>query len=497
MSKTDMSKSSFQSLKFSGTSLFFSAWKNKVIIHLRVMSHQKALEEMYAKREAPWNTYEDLLQRQPAYGIQKTLLESQSSYIRRLLIETLPNEFKGITTSKLDDPVHALLRLVEKQYGLSNAAGVVGLVKRLDEIANADFKSVTQLFQDLHSVREQVNLNAHEALHTQLISSKLMMVKVLAVLLKHLWGSAIEFSPEKFTLERVADKLSAIFGTKSKSEIYALVSGKSVNHVEAAPAKTKSKVLGKRKATVGPVRDVRYNYGAMKCHYCGGEHNKMNAVGPHRKADCPKWALDVAAGVYRRNMPSAKLRKPTHEPTPKMTGKGKGKAKKARREIPLEECQQPTDVAADACDATLATPSSPAPSISPPAGTRNPPTPGRDQVMLDAQESDEPMDFVFAQHNIGVNGGHVKDGADQDGPLRPDEQQIAEALNLETMRLEDKDKGYMFTFEEGSKHSNTHIGTVKLYFQGAQGISPFLFENIALVSHAKSNILREFWLKRE
>ncbi|OWY92304.1 hypothetical protein PHMEG_00038753, partial [Phytophthora megakarya] len=409
MSKTDMSKGNFRSLKFSGNLLFFAAWKNKVIIHLRAMSHQKALEEMYAKREAPWSNNEDLLQRQPAvlspppaqdkeatwqYGIQKTLLDSQSSYIRRLPSDTLPNGFKVITMSKLDDPVHVLWRL-----GLSNAAGVVGLEKRFDEIVNADFKSFSQLFQDLHSVREQVNLNAHEALHTQLISSKLMMVKVLAVLPKHLWGSAIDFSPEKFTLERVADKLSAIFGTKSKFGIYALASGKPVNH-------PKSKVLGKRKATDGPVRDGHYNYGAMKCHYCGGEHNKMNDVGPHKKADCPKLALDVAAGVYRRNIwsrPSTKLRKPTHEPTPKMTGKGKGKAKKARREIPLEECQQPTDVAADACDATLATPSSPAPS-KPPSRDMEPA-----YVWEGPSHSDEPMDSVFAQRNIDVNGGHVKD----------------------------------------------------------------------------------------
>ncbi|OWZ03435.1 hypothetical protein PHMEG_00024834 [Phytophthora megakarya] len=53
----------------------------------------------------------------------------------------------------------------------------------------------------------------------------LMMVKVVAVLSKHLWGSAIDILPEKFTLERVADKSSAIFGTKSKSEIYALANG--------------------------------------------------------------------------------------------------------------------------------------------------------------------------------------------------------------------------------------------------------------------------------
>ncbi|OWY99101.1 hypothetical protein PHMEG_00029962 [Phytophthora megakarya] len=223
----------------------------------------------------------------------------------------------------------------------------------------------------------------------------LMMVKVVAVLSKHLWGSAIDILPEKFTLERVADK--------------------SISHVKAAPAKPKYKVLSKRKATDGPVRDVHYNYGAMECHYCGG--------------------------VYHRNIwsrASAKLRKTTHEPTPKMTSKGKAKAKKARREIPLEECQQTTDVAADACDTTLATPSSPAPSISHPRRDMEPAYAWGGQVVLDAQESDGPMDSVFAQHNIVVNGGHVKDAADQDCPLQPGEQQIAEALNLETMRLEDK-----------------------------------------------------------
>eukprot|EP00644_Phytophthora_capsici_P003125 jgi/Phyca11/103108/e_gw1.7.539.1 len=59
------------------------------------------------------------------------------------------------------------------------------------------------------------------------------------------------------------------------------------------------------------------------------------------------------------------------------------------------------------------------------------------------------------------------------------------------------DTGYTFTFAQGSKHSNTHLGTVKLYFFGPDGIRPFLFENIALVPHAKSNILSEYWLKRE
>ncbi|OWZ03127.1 hypothetical protein PHMEG_00025196 [Phytophthora megakarya] len=168
MSKTDMSKGNFQSLKFSGDLLFFAAWKNK---HLR--------EFAAATNGCPVAAIGPGQRSYLAVWHPENPSGLQSPYFKRLLSETLPNGFKGITTSKLDDRVHALLRLVENQYGFSNAAGVVGLVKRFDEIVNADFKSVSQLFQDLHSVREQVNLNAHEAWHTQLISSKLMMVKVL------------------------------------------------------------------------------------------------------------------------------------------------------------------------------------------------------------------------------------------------------------------------------------------------------------------------------
>ncbi|POM68886.1 Retrovirus-related Pol Polyprotein, partial [Phytophthora palmivora] len=55
---------------------------------------------------------------------------------------------------------------------------------------------------------------------------------------------------------------------------------------------------------------------------------------------------------------------------------------------------------------------------------------------------------------------------------------------------------YMFTFAQGSKHSNTHIGTIKLYLCGPKGIKPFLFDNIAMAPHATSSILSEFWLRR-
>ncbi|KAE8877742.1 hypothetical protein PF005_g15501 [Phytophthora fragariae] len=196
-------------------------------------------------------------------------------------------------------------------------------------MVNADFKSVGQLFQDLNRVRSQVNVNAHEALQTHMLSSQLMLVPVLGVLPRHMWGSSVELTPDGFTVEKVRDKLNAIFGNKSRSEILALAGGKAVTHVNAAPAKPNGSALGKRKAEDGPVRDIHHNLGVMKCHYCGGVHNSMKNIGPHKMVDCPKRAEDKAAGVHRRNIwsrSSRQARKEAYEPTPKMKGNFKGKA---------------------------------------------------------------------------------------------------------------------------------------------------------------------------
>ncbi|GMF53371.1 unnamed protein product [Phytophthora fragariaefolia] len=153
-------KSSVDSLKFNGKLLHFAVWKSKLIIHLKALSEQRTLEELQHKREKPLSRFEDLLERQPDFpprppvedrevtwlhDLHESLLSTQSSYIK-LLRETLPSGFKGITTKRMDEPVHVIWRLVEKQYSLSNAAGVGGLKRQCNDIANADFKSVSQLF---------------------------------------------------------------------------------------------------------------------------------------------------------------------------------------------------------------------------------------------------------------------------------------------------------------------------------------------------------------
>ncbi|KAE9234094.1 hypothetical protein PF005_g2035 [Phytophthora fragariae] len=400
MSKPALDKSSVDSLRFNGKPPHFAAWKSKLIIHLKALSDQRALEKLQHKHEKPLSRFEDLLESQPAMpprppagdkeatwqnDLHETLLSTQSSYIKKLQCETLPSEFKGIATKIMDEPVHAIWRLVEKQYSLSNTAGVVGLVRQFNEMVNADFKSVGQLFQDLNSVRSQVNVNAHEALQTHMLSSQLMLVLVLGV----------------------SDKLNTIFGNKSRSEILALASGKAVNHVNAAPAKSSGSALGKRKAVDGPVRDIHPNIGVMKCHYCGGVHNSMKNIDPHKIVDCPKRADDKAAGVHRRNIwsrPSGQARKEAYEPTAKMKGNFKGKAKaKVRREILLAECMG-KDVSVDACDAQVGNPpaSDNGYTSPPPSNIELPLTPGRGITLF--SDEDGPMESAVNAVNADAPG---------------------------------------------------------------------------------------------
>ncbi|POM72377.1 LOW QUALITY PROTEIN: Hypothetical protein PHPALM_10913, partial [Phytophthora palmivora] len=523
-------------LKFSGEQAQFDSWKDRVLVHLRSKSSQRLL----------------------------AFVDQQESYIMDLLSLTMPASYK--LDDKVPQPVHVSWRDIERHYGFNTAAGVVGLLEQFEQAVHADFKSVSHLFARLKALKDQVNRNSGEALQTGVISSNLLMLKVLGVLPNHLWGQAIDFTPTEFTLDRVEAKLCAIFGRKrrdnglrwwkapldrveaklcaifgrkSKGEIMALDGGRPVNHVQAGHAKPKRSALGKRKATAPPGPDIHYNLGATN-------HNDINNIGPHKKADCLKLKQDQALGVFCRDIYAvgrAGPRKPVHDPVPKM----KGKAKKVRREVPIQECLQAA-VPVDACRAVQEkAPPSPDGYVSPPPSALElPVTPGRGTAPFD--DEDEPMDSVVKAVDVDAkdksqDGSQQSDGdeameekavevnnqgivatterfagmmseleskvrflfpflLDGDSYLTTDswvlDSGCGHGLTSEMTRFVRKTPNtqYMFTFAQGSKHSNTHIGTIKLYLCGPKGIKPFLFDNIAMVPHATSNILSEFWLRR-
>ncbi|KAE9011203.1 hypothetical protein PF005_g10754 [Phytophthora fragariae] len=434
-------------LKFSGKEGDFAGWKDRIIVHLRARSDQRNVEELQANRLKPVVRYEASLQDLPVvakptekssdkeragYDLQLAFVAQQESYIKDLLSLTMPPEYK--MDKKVHEPVHAIWHPIEKRFGLNTVAGVVGLIKRFEAAVNDDLKSMSQLFARLKALKDEANRNNGDALQTGVISSNLMMLKILGVLPNHMWGQAINLTPAEFTPDRVEAKLCAIFGSKSKAKIVALDRGMPVNHVQASAgaAKPKKSALGNRKATAQPWSgpDMHHNLGIMKCHYCAGAHNDMGNIGPHKKFDCLKMRVDRAVGVYRRDIwsrPSSMARKVAYDPTPKMKGKGKDKAP-TRREVPLEECL-PAKVAVDACKAVQETPVSPTGYMSPPpSNVQLPLTPGRGATLFD--DLDEPMDSVV--NAVGVD---------------------AEKTVTATEEQPDSDIDMDATLQEGSKHS--------------------------------------------
>ncbi|POM59764.1 hypothetical protein PHPALM_31461 [Phytophthora palmivora] len=113
-------------------------------------------------------------------------------------------------------------------------------------------------------------------------------------------------------------------------------------------------------------------------------------------------------------------RKPVHDPVPKMIGK----AKKVRREVPIQECLQAA-VPVDACRAVQekAPPSHDGYVSPPPSALELPLTPGRGTAPFD--DEDEPMDSVVNAVDVDA-----KDKS-QDGPQQSDGDEAMEEKAVE------------------------------------------------------------------
>ncbi|KAJ0393532.1 hypothetical protein ATCC90586_011579 [Pythium insidiosum] len=241
-------KESFADMAFDGDKRAFAAWKDVIIGHLRQLSSQRAVDDLTAGRDPPALTYEEMLvqsvnltspgdeasdEEKKKYRLQQAMLKQQELYIKNLFNRTLPKPYRSqMTVSLNDQKVNAIWRQLEADYGQSSAQGMVEMVQEFEHALSLDFQNVTQLFQRLKGIRNRVNRHAAEAVQRQLIPSHLMMVKVLSLLPSQFWGSAVTFTPEEFTLEKLEEKMRNIFGDKSKAQILAMTKTVPVNHVK-------------------------------------------------------------------------------------------------------------------------------------------------------------------------------------------------------------------------------------------------------------------------
>ncbi|KAG3103211.1 hypothetical protein PI125_g13912 [Phytophthora idaei] len=246
--------------------------------------NHRGVTEIQAGRELPRPGYEDLLSRpvqvtEPGqeataddrnrHALEQAFLTEQKSYLRDLFNQTLSHGYMTqMITPLAPQPVPAFLQQLAADFGQNNDMGMVDMIQEFEAVLSMHFGSVAELFQRLRSVRNRLNRQGQETLQVHLIPSQLMIGKVLALVLNHLWGPSVSFSPDEFTLEKVEKKMKASFGNKSPAEIQAM--GKTggqpapvpvpVNHAAKGTSGEKkgpSKKSGKRKAAPLPMDDER------------------------------------------------------------------------------------------------------------------------------------------------------------------------------------------------------------------------------------------------
>ncbi|GMF54998.1 unnamed protein product [Phytophthora fragariaefolia] len=253
-----------------------------------------------------------------------------------------------------------------------------------------------------------------------------------------------------------------------------------VNHaasVGAGGKRAPTKKLGKRKGGIDEAA----------CFYCKGKYNAMGGVGPHFKQDCPKRKHDMALGVGRKDIHS--------EPKPLKTRKTDHarvqKVQPAKQEVPVEI---PMDAASlrklsnSQSDTTETT------SKDLPATPERDSTPDSPVVSSGPDsDSDEDMDNFDCKEVVPVNNAKVASAAEALGrKAKAIEDTVSQCypfllkpLNELTENFWVLDTGcghgltgrasvfvakspnddYMFTFGQGSKLRNTHLGIKNAYYE--------------------------------
>ncbi|GMF21560.1 unnamed protein product [Phytophthora fragariaefolia] len=492
----------------------FGVWKDLIIGHLRQKSAALRREAMVKGQDEPAFSYEDLLQSScevprpidsedetlnRKYKWQQVILNDQDTYTRTLLSQTLPRSYlESLRVSFNDERLPAAWKRLETVFGQSNAQGMATLIAEFDDALAKDFESVGQLILRVKAARNRINRQSREALgNVTMIPNQYAAIKVLSLFPSQYWGNHVDYTSGGFQLDRIEALLRNVFMNKSRIQIEAMqAAAVPANHVRAA------KHLGKRKArsSEGKKRD--------ECFYCEGEGKFRTNIFVKAKA--------VNVAHVKKGQGTKKKGKLTRSEIPvdmahvKPVGKPKTvatvQAARAKSGPLNTEALTPEQAKADE-DELMG---------SPPPGS---------PVVSDSEMSDDDDVDDFDPTGVQALAGKVSEAS---GKIEAGSKAIEETVRTlypELLRRDGTDisqcdwvldsgcgygltanaslfvskklsQEFRFTFGEGSKLSNTHIGSVKLYFLGPDGIQPFYFDNMALVPKAKANILSEYWLKK-
>ncbi|OWZ22115.1 hypothetical protein PHMEG_0003232 [Phytophthora megakarya] len=242
--------------------------------------------------------------------------------------------------------------------------------------------------------------------------------------------------------------------------------------------------LGKRKWEENPKKK------GAECSYCEGRYNRDGET--HRKDDCPKMKKDRSIGLVRTSIfvkgKGVKV-PPKSVGVSHVKGEKKGSKKKdkpMREEIPADVALMQPISKVEVAAVVKSTPQEPESGYGAKLTSEQAqqdadelmmsplysPTPSLPSSAMsdDENDMDECMQYYFPSHSVKLSEGPSKIKA-TDGH-REHDPGCGYGLTADVTLFVRKQASeeFRFTFGEGTKLSNTHVGTVKLYFHGPDGI---------------------------
>ncbi|RHY61003.1 hypothetical protein DYB30_006528 [Aphanomyces astaci] len=150
---------------------------------------------------------------------EATLLRDlQNVEIRSLLPKPLPKSYLNQLNVSLIDPavtVTEIWRMLERDFGESSAAGVIGLLTKFVGTLTSDYRHVGDHFKVMSALRNRINAQSVKCFGEPIVSEQLVGALLLSLLPQQYFGSSVKFTKDSFTMDKVFQLVVNTFGSKS------------------------------------------------------------------------------------------------------------------------------------------------------------------------------------------------------------------------------------------------------------------------------------------
>ncbi|ETV64716.1 hypothetical protein H257_18455 [Aphanomyces astaci] len=137
--------------------------------------------------------------------------------------------------------------MLERDFGESSAAGVIGLLTKFVGTLTSDYRQVGDHFKVMSALRNRINAQSVKCFGEPIVSEQLVGALLLSLLPQQYFGSSVKFTKDSFTMDKVFQLVVNTFGSKSKRDILSMSTGfgKSLSKCQGAHEEGLSKAQGR------------------------------------------------------------------------------------------------------------------------------------------------------------------------------------------------------------------------------------------------------------